>query len=108
MELLNLDEILKAERAICISGVDYEVCDQSIGQMITTMQVKKLLESEDDELKIMDQVVKTVKEIIPKCPEEVIRTLPMRAVNAIFEFANASDKEVVESSEKETDEDGKK
>lgn len=108
MELLNLDEILTIKRKITIGGVDYDVSDQSIGQMITTLQVQKLIESEGDEEELMMQIVESIKAIIPACPEEVIRRLPMRGVNAIFEFANASDKEAIEGSEREDTESEKK
>ena len=103
MELLNLDSIMKVQRQIVIGGVNYDILDQSVGQMITTLQMQKILEKENNEAEVMNQVVVSIQEIIPACPEKIIRSLPMRAINAIFEFANASDKDVVENSKDETE-----
>lgn len=104
MELLNLDDILVAKRQIEIGGKAYDVADQSVGQMISQLQLQKQLENQGDEVVLMNQIVESVQQIIPDCPAETINKLPMRGINAIFEFANASDKEVIENSSEENSE----
>lgn len=103
-KLLNIDDILQTERVIVLQGKEYKIVDQSIGQMIEAIQLSESLKSEANELTIANQIVKTVETIIPDCPKKVIHSLPMNALNAILEFANASAKEVAERSADEPEE----
>jgi hypothetical protein len=105
MNLLNLDEVSKAKRQITLGGVDYDVVDQSVGQMISSIQVQKLLSNvEGNEVEVMSELLKSVQEIIPTCPESKIRTLSMSSINAIFDFIGTPDKEVIENSKEDTGE----
>lgn len=105
MELLNLDSLLTVSRQITLNGVDYNVVEQSVEQMIIGLQVQKQIDKNpdgtfDDE-ETMKRILESVSSMIPNCPKEQIKRLPMRAIYAIFEFVNASDKEAVNSSKVE-------
>lgn len=101
MELFNVDEILQVTRQITIGGETYNVVDQSVEQMLTNIQLQKAVEGKEDETTIVNRIVQAIQESIPDCPIEKIKRLPFRALIAIIEFVNASDKEVVDNSVEE-------
>jgi lysyl-tRNA synthetase class I len=107
MELFNVDEILQVTRQITIHGETYNVVDQSVELMLSNIQLQKAVENKEDEEAIVNRIIKSISESIPECPVEKIKRLPFRALVAIIDFVNASDKEVVEGSKEEVTEEGK-
>ena len=87
MELLNLDELVELKRFVNIRGKRFVMADRSVGQLIESIVVSKS-DTEMTELEYFEQMVKTVQTILPDAPESVIRSLNMRQIVALLEFAN--------------------
>jgi len=87
MELLNLDELVELKRFVTIRGKRFVMADRSVGQLIESIVVSKS-DTEMTELEYFEQMVKTVQTILPDAPESVIRSLNMRQIVALLEFAN--------------------
>ena len=106
MELLNLDELVKPTRKVAIKGKEYTIADQTVGQMIEAIRVSKEVDGKNPEV-IFEAMVRTAKAVLPDCPEKVLNGMSIRQLNALIEFASASDQQVVEGAEKEGKGEGK-
>lgn len=106
MDLLNLDDLTTIERVVTIRGKRYSVVDRSVGHMIEAIaMVKRGTKATEEEF--LDGMVKTVKSILPECPEEVIRSLSLRQMNALMEFVNQDPNKIAEEAAEEARAEGK-
>ena len=102
LELLNLDDLAPVEKQVRIKGVDYVMAERQVGQMIESIQAVKrqqsLVESEDDDLSkseaIVHGLIDSAKQLLPDCPEDVLRNCSVQQISAILEFANQSDADI--------------
>lgn len=87
VKLLNLDELAANKRAVVINGVEYEVAEQTVGEMIKRLQVTKKVDTETPEgfLEVMRDTAQT---ILPKAPKKVIDNLTIKQITALIEFIN--------------------
>jgi len=106
MDLLNLDELTTLERYVTLRGERYAVCDRSVGQMIEAINITKKggLQKEEEFLASM---VNTVKSVIPDCPEGVIKSMSLRQMVALLEFANTDPAAIAKQAEEAAREAGK-
>lgn len=91
LDILNLDELTELEREICIRGVNYPVVERSVGVMLDSIKIAKMTRAgahKVDETEFFNNMIKTIRTIVPDCPEEVVRGLTMRQMVAIIEFCN--------------------
>lgn len=97
--LLNLDELLEIERTVLIRGVEYPIVERSVGVMLDSIKIanrasrrtKKMTEEE-----FFQDMLKTMKTIVPDCPDEVLRGLTMRQMMAVLEFCNTDPNKMAE------------
>lgn len=108
MELLNLDSLVGPKRQIGLGGKTYNIAEQSVGQMIEAIRMEKAIKEADDPEMFLTSMKNVVREILPDMPEFEVNRLSFRQINAIIEFSNASDKEVIEGSELDTGDSEKK
>lgn len=90
MELFNLDELVTTKRTVRLFGCDYEVAQQTVGQMIAAMKMVETEQSDNPEV-ILSQLLETAHQILPDCPREYIERLNMKQVQALIQFASESD-----------------
>lgn len=102
MKLLNLDELAVAPREVQLGGKVYPIAEQSVEQMIVGLELQEAAENADSPKNVLLAMKRSIKAILPTCPEKVINSLSLKNATAIIEFASASDKEVIEGSEQET------
>lgn len=97
MKLLNLDDLTAVRRTVQIEGVEYAIAEQTLGQLIEDLKIgRKTKRTEAD----MAQALLTqAQALLPDCPEDKLRKLNMRQLNALVEFARASDDDVVGETE---------
>lgn len=92
MDLLNLDELTDIERQVTIRGVNYSVVERSIGVLLDSIKVSKAAakrrNGKQDEEAFFNDMIKTLRTILPECPEEVVRGLSMPQMVAVLEFCN--------------------
>lgn len=92
MDLLNLDELIDVERQVTIRGVNYPVVERSIGVLLDSIKVAKQAaarrKGKQDEEAFLSDMIKTLRTIMPECPEEVVRGLSMPQMVAVLEFCN--------------------
>ena len=97
MELLNLDELVTTTRQVTLLGETYDIAEQSVSQMLAAAKLTKLIENEKNDAEvIMNAMVAVASSIIPDCPTEVISRLRFEQLNALINFASATDEQVVE------------
>lgn len=105
MELLNLDDLTTIERVVTIRGQRYSVADRSVGQMIESLAMVKRGTKATEE-QFLDSMVKTVKAILPDCPEEVVRSMSLRQMTALMEFVNQDPNKIAAEAVSEARESG--
>lgn len=86
MKLVNLDDLVKVQKAITLGGKEYPIVEQTLGQMIDAMKL------EDDEnlghaeqLKLMRDATRS---LVPTLSSKQIDGLTMAQLNAIMKLAN--------------------
>lgn len=99
MELLNLDELVAPQREVRLGGKNYQVAEQSVGQMLEAIRLEKAYENQDNPEELLLAMQGVIAEMLPDLPEKEIRKLSFRQMTAIIEFCNATDQEVIEGSE---------
>lgn len=95
MKLLNIDDLVKPNRAIVIGGHQHQIAEQSVGQLIESAKLAKLQSENGDGVEQFEQFVRTVSRLIPTCPETTIRGLTVKQMIAIVDFANEPDEAVI-------------
>lgn len=105
MDLLNLDELTTLERYVTLRGKRYAVNDRSVGQMIESINVTKKagVQTEED---FLNSMVKTVKAVIPDCPDDVVRSMSLRQMVALLEFVNQDPNKLAEEAVKQAEAQG--
>lgn len=97
MDLLNLDELVELERHVNIRGVEYAVVERSVGVLLDSIKVAKSVAKKNrNEEEFFESMIRTIRTIIPECPEEVVRGLTMAQMLAVFEFANRDPQKMAE------------
>lgn len=106
MELLNLDDLTTIERVVTIRGQRYAVADRSVGQMIESLaMVKRGTKATEEEF--LGSMVKTIKSILPDCPEDVIRSMSLRQMSALMEFVSQDPNKIAAEAAEEARAEGK-
>lgn len=96
MELLNLDELVTTRRQVTLKGTVYDIAEQSVEQMLAATKLTKLIENKsNDAEKVMEAMMKVAGTIIPDCPVSVLNQLRFEQLNALINFASATDEQVV-------------
>lgn len=108
MKFLNLDDIVPVKRTIGLKGKEYEVAERSIGQMASAIRLSEAYEASTEEnggdpQLLINSMLEAAKQILPDCPEKILQTISIEQLNALIEFANANDQEVVGASESENE-----
>ena len=92
MDLLNIDDLSDPERFVTIRGVQYAVVDRSVGLMLESIravkQAAKSKRGKVDEEDFFVNILKTLRTVLPECPEEIVRGLSMRQMMAVLDFCN--------------------
>lgn len=91
MDILNIDELTGPERRVTIRGADYPVVDRSVGLMLDSIRAVKQQESKKNKINeelFFENIIRTLRTILPECPEEVVRGLTMAQMMAILDFCN--------------------
>lgn len=91
MDLLNIDDLSEPERYVTIRGVQYAVVDRSVGLMLDSIRAVKQAAKRGkkvDEEDFFTNILKTLRTVLPECPEEIVRGLSMRQMMAILDFCN--------------------
>lgn len=91
MDLLNLDDLVEIERQVTIRGVQYPVVERSVGLLLDSIVVAKqaaLRKNKPNEQVFFENMIKTIRTILPECPEEIVRGLTMPQMVAVLEFCN--------------------
>lgn len=92
MNLLNIDELSGPERFVTIRGTQYPVVDRSVGLMLDSIRAVKESErtkgKKADEEVFFTNMIRTLRTILPECPEEIVRGLSMGQMMAILDFCN--------------------
>lgn len=105
MDLLNIDELTGPERRVTIRGVEYSVVDRSVGLMLDSIravkQQQKVKGKGVDEELFFTNIIKTLRTILPECPEEVVRGLSMPQMMAILDFCNQDPNKMADEAVKE-------
>lgn len=100
MNLLNIDELSGPERNVTIRGVQYAVVDRSVGLMLDSIRAVKEAErskgKKTDEEVFFTNMIRTLRTILPECPEEVVRGLSMGQMMAILDFCNQDPNKMAE------------
>lgn len=100
MDLLNLDDLQVVSRQVKLGGRTYPLREQSVGGMIQALrltQAGKL--TEKNAAAVFEQMLEVAGTLVPDAPKGVLSGMSFAQIKALLEFANASDKEVVESAE---------
>lgn len=106
MELLNLDELANVDRYVTVRGKRYAVYDRTVGHMLESVALARRTEAHTEE-EFLEAMLKTVKTIIPDCPEEVVRSLSLRQMTALLEFVNRDPAQFVAEAQAEAEAQGK-
>lgn len=105
MDLLNIDELTGPERRVTIRGIEYPVVDRSVGLMLDSIravkQQQKVKGKGVDEELFFTNIIKTLRTILPECPEEVVRGLSMPQMMAILDFCNQDPNKMADEAVKE-------
>lgn len=105
VDLLNIDELSGPERRVTIRGVEYAVVDRSVGLMLDSIravkQQSKRKGGKVDEEDFFMNIIKTLRTILPECPEEVVRGLSMSQMMAVLDFCNQDPNKMADEAVKE-------
>lgn len=103
VDLLNIDELSGPERRVTIRGVEYAVVDRSVGLMLDSVRAVKqqTKKGKVDEETFFNNIIKTLRTILPECPEEVVRGLSMPQMMAILDFCNQDPNRMADEAVKE-------
>lgn len=94
VKLLNLDDVAPIQRVVQIKGVEYEVADQTVGQMAERLQLTKKIDMEAPE-GFIEMLRITAQNILPSAPKSVIDGLTPEQITRLVQFIN--DRELQES-----------
>lgn len=100
MELLNLDDLVGKKRPVVLNGKEYEIKEQTIQQMIESVRSQKTLDRDDVEA-MFESMLSTAIAILPDAPEADLRALNIKQLQALINFASATDEEVEAAAEAE-------
>lgn len=93
MDLLNLDALVDVQRFVTLHGKRYEVADRSVGAMLDAVAMARTASlrnpDEDDMELFLTDMVRTIRTILPTCPEEVVRSMSLPQMSALITFANS-------------------
>lgn len=107
MDLLNLDELTGVERQITIRGVNYPVVERSIGVLLDSIKMSKAAAKRKgahaDEEAFLNDMIRTLRTILPECPEEVVRGLTMPQMVTVLEFCNQDPNKMADEALKEAE-----
>lgn len=106
MKLLNLDDLIANKRSVQIHGVEYPVAEQSLGGLIEAIKREKLMDRSDD-VALFENMLTSAATLLPTVPENILRSLSIRQLTAVVNFAAASDDQLEDSAAAEGDEAGK-
>lgn len=116
MKLLNLDELAVIKRRVTFAGTDYDIAEQTVGQMLSAFDLieegEKMESTGDAEVdatrRVFMQMVDTASRVLPTCPKEVLEAMNFKQLSSLLEFAAASDEDAEKVGEKqEGDSEGK-
>lgn len=96
MQLLNLDDLSAPKKTVQIENIEYPIAEQSLGQLIDLLNEQKKLKTKHTESDVATALLKQAQMLLPTCPVEKLRALNVRQLNALINFARASDEEILE------------
>lgn len=89
-KILNIDALAAEEREIQLKGRTYKVEEMSVQNFIeTTKSAETILGRPLSEQ--VEESVKMIKRSIPEVPEEELRAVPLRNLQAIIAFIRGED-----------------
>ena len=106
MKLLNLDDLFPNQRFVRIKGVEYPIVEQSLGSMIQALKLERDVDR-NDQVAVFEGMLASAGSMIPDAPAEVLRTLSIRQLTAVVQFAAASDEQLPDAEPSESAERGK-
>ncbi|WP_429236410.1 hypothetical protein [Aeromonas salmonicida] len=106
MKLLNLDDLFPNQRVVRIKGVEYPIVEQSLGSMIQALKLERDVDR-NDQVAVFEGMLTSAGSMIPDAPAEVLRTLSIRQLTAVVQFAAASDEQLPDAEAPESAEQGK-
>ena len=106
MKLLNLDDLFPNQRFVRIKGVEYPIVEQSLGSMIQALKLERDVDR-NDQVAVFEGMLVSASALIPEAPAEVLRTLSIRQLTAVVQFAAASDEQLPDDKTSESAEEGK-
>ncbi|MFQ1907476.1 hypothetical protein ACK36G_18765 [Aeromonas veronii] len=106
MKLLNLDDLFPNQRFVRIKGVEYPIVDQSLGAMIQALKQEREIDR-NDQVAVFEGMLASAGSMIPEAPAEVLRTLSIRQLTAVVQFAAASDEQLPDAEGPQGAEEGK-
>jgi len=86
MKLLNLDTLVKVEKAVTLGGTEYPIVEQTLGQTLLAIKSESDLKGNDTQKQIL-VLKKHVAALVPSLPEEKLESLTFPQLNAIVELA---------------------
>jgi hypothetical protein len=101
VKLLNLDELAVVKRVVQIGGKQYDVAEQTVGQMISRLQLSKGEKMDDPDV-FLRGMQRTAQDIIPGAPKKIIDSLTPKMITQLVEFLN--DQELDEAAQKMVEE----
>lgn len=100
MELLNLDEVAQVNRFVMFDGEKYEIHQASLGELIIELQqAKERSKLDPTEDNLFEDLLNQAVLLLPTCPIEKLKTLKMKQLKALIDFARESDEKAVEGGE---------
>ncbi|MFQ2465707.1 hypothetical protein L1871_22725 (plasmid) [Aeromonas caviae] len=106
MKLLNLDDLFPNQRFVRIKGVEYPIVEQSLGSLIQALKQERDIDR-NDQVAVFESMLVSAGTLIPEAPAEVLRTLSIRQLTAVVQFASASDEHLPDAKTSESAEEGK-
>lgn len=106
MKLLNLDDLFPNQRFVRIKGVEYPIVEQSLGAMIQALKQERDIDR-NDQVAVFEGMLASAGSMIPEAPAEVLRTLSIRQLTAVVQFAAASDEQLPDAEGSQGAEEGK-
>jgi hypothetical protein len=87
-KILNLDDLAKIEKTICIAGQEYPVVEMSVADFIdATKDAEALVKSGDDgTITNLEATIRMLRRSIPSLPEEKIRALSLGQLKVLIAF----------------------
>jgi hypothetical protein len=87
-KILNVDELAPVEKKISIKGVEYDVVERTVEQVIQAVKAEKELAKDGNGEERMNLFIRMIGAAIPDLPESTIRNLPVRSLMVIMDFVN--------------------